>query len=70
MYSDGYEMATEQGLIYDRAAAASYAKHRGVWPEILQPLLLNSGIDRVSRVLEVGCGTGNYIIAVQFIAGC
>lgn len=63
-------MATEQRLTYDRAAAASYAKHRGVWPEILQPLLLNSAIDRESRILEVGCGTGNYIIAVQAIAGC
>jgi len=63
-------MVTEQGLTYDRAAAASYAKHRGVWSEILQPLLLNSAIDRGSRILEVGCGTGNYIIAVQFIAGC
>ena len=70
MYWDGYDMTTGQRLRYDRAAAASYAKHRGVWPEILQPLLENSGVDRDSRVLEVGCGTGNYVIAVQFIAGC
>jgi SAM-dependent methyltransferase len=63
-------MTTEQGLTYDTAIAANYAKHRGVWPEILQPLLENSGVGRDSQVLEVGCGTGNYIIAVQFITGC
>ena len=25
---------------------------------------------RAARALEVGCGTGNYIIAVQFVSGC
>ena len=63
-------MPGTHGLKYDHAIAESYVRHRGVRPEILTPLVEESGIDRGSRVLEVGCGTGNYIIAVQFITGC
>ena len=63
-------MPTQRGLTYDRAVAASYARHRGVRPEVLQRLLEDSGIDLESRVLEVGCGTGDYIVAVQFVTGC
>ncbi len=58
------------GLTYDRAVAASYARHRGVRPEVLARLLEDSAVDRDSRVLEVGCGTGDHIIAVQFVTGC
>ena len=57
-------------LTYDRDIAEIYARHRGVRPELLKTLIEESGVDRQSRALEVGCGTGSYIIAVQFVSGC
>jgi 16S rRNA A1518/A1519 N6-dimethyltransferase RsmA/KsgA/DIM1 with predicted DNA glycosylase/AP lyase activity len=47
------------------AAAREYSRHRQVHPEVLRRLLLDGGIDRASRVLEVGCGTGNYTTAIH-----
>ena len=46
-------MPTQRGLTYDRAVAASYARHRGVRPEALARLIEDSAVDRDSRVLEV-----------------
>ena len=57
-------------LTYDRDIAEIYARHRGVRPELLKALVEESAINRESRILEVGCGTGNYVIAVQFVSGC
>ena len=57
-------------LKYDHDVAEAYAKYRAVRPEVLARLLEDSAVDRGSRVLEVGCGTGDYIIAVQFVTGC
>ena len=57
-------------LNYDRDIAEIYASHRGVRPELLKVLIETSRVDRAARALEVGCGTGNYIIAVQFVSGC
>ncbi len=54
---------------YDRIAS-EYARHRYVHPEVLRDLLSTSGIDGASRVLEVGCGTGNYIAALENSARC
>jgi len=31
---------------------------------------LTSKVGRASKVLEVGCGTGNYIVALETVAGC
>jgi ubiquinone/menaquinone biosynthesis C-methylase UbiE len=62
--------AARDSLIdYDRIAS-EYAHHRYVHPEVLRGLLSTSGLDRASRALEVGCGTGNYIAAVEESAGC
>jgi ubiquinone/menaquinone biosynthesis C-methylase UbiE len=54
---------------YDRIAV-EYARHRKVHPGVLRSLISRSGIDGDSRVLEVGCGTGNYIRALQDAVGC
>ncbi len=54
---------------YDKIAA-EYARHRGVHPGVLKGLLSTSGVGSASRVLEVGCGTGNYVIALESLAGC
>ena len=42
--------------------AASYARHRGVNPAVLAAL--GDRLGATARVLEVGCGTGNYIGAL------
>lgn len=50
--------------------AADYAKHRQLDPGVLRNLLEQGRISRESRVLEVGCGTGNYITALESLSGC
>jgi ubiquinone/menaquinone biosynthesis C-methylase UbiE len=54
---------------YDQIAG-EYARHRKVHPEVLHGLVSHSGINGDARVLEVGCGTGNYIAAVASLVGC
>lgn len=54
---------------YDQIAL-EYARHRKVHPEVLRSLVGESGIDGQSAVLEVGCGTGNYILAIESAIGC
>ncbi|MEK7477417.1 MAG: class I SAM-dependent methyltransferase [Candidatus Coatesbacteria bacterium] len=50
--------------------AADYSKYRQVHPEVFRALAGHSNVDAGSKVLEVGCGTGNYIIALQERTGC
>jgi len=45
---------------YDKLAP-DYKRHRQVHPEVLNTLVKISQLKTKSRVLEVGCGTGNYI---------
>jgi ubiquinone/menaquinone biosynthesis C-methylase UbiE len=52
---------------YDRIAA-EYARHRQVHPGVFRALA--EATPPTSRVLEVGCGTGNYIIALHAQTGC
>jgi SAM-dependent methyltransferase len=51
---------------YDQLAA-DYARHRRTHPEVLRRLLAAAGPE--TRVLDVGCGTGNYLAALGQ-AGC
>jgi ubiquinone/menaquinone biosynthesis C-methylase UbiE len=55
-------------LDYDKRATA-YARHRAAHPEVLRSLLTTAALDRTSRILEVGCGTGNYIVAIAALTG-
>jgi len=50
--------------------AREYAQHRRVHPTVLASLLENSHINAASSVLEIGCGTGNYILAIREAIGC
>jgi SAM-dependent methyltransferase len=50
--------------------AEEYARHRAVHPGVLRGLREGGEIRQGSRVLEVGCGTGNYAIALESGAGC
>lgn len=62
-------MAPSPALNYD-ALAADYAAHRRVHPEVLAALLETGAIGPASRVLEVGCGSGNYASAIRQAARC
>ncbi|HWI63243.1 MAG TPA: class I SAM-dependent methyltransferase [Symbiobacteriaceae bacterium] len=46
--------------------AADYARHRRVHPQVFRRLAEAA----TGRVLEVGCGTGNYITALATATGC
>jgi ubiquinone/menaquinone biosynthesis C-methylase UbiE len=50
--------------------AREYAPHRQLNPEVLRSLIEKTGITSSSRVLEIGCGTGNYIAALERAIGC
>lgn len=50
--------------------AQDYALHRQVQPEVLKNLIQAGGIQATSQVLDVGCGTGNYIVALEKTVGC
>jgi len=57
-----------RALDYDNLAS-DYAQHRQVHPEVLRSLGATSGVGCDSKVLEVGCGTGNYVVALHRAAG-
>jgi len=50
--------------------AAEYARHRRVHPGVFRNLYERGQLGAGSRILEVGCGTGNYITALQKTASC
>ncbi len=56
-------------LDYDRLSS-DYAVHRGVHPVVLRRLVERLPITSTSKVLEVGCGTGNYLRAIHERTGC
>lgn len=54
---------------YDRLAR-DYALHRQVQPDVLTSLIQIGAVTEASRVLDVGCGTGNYSVALEAATGC
>jgi SAM-dependent methyltransferase len=50
--------------------APGYARWRTVHPQLLDALIAYSGVRANSRVLELGCGTGNYIRVISERTGC
>jgi ubiquinone/menaquinone biosynthesis C-methylase UbiE len=54
---------------YD-SRAAGYAAHRRVNPAVLRALIEPGLLLRETRVLDVGCGTGNYAAALRRETGC
>jgi ubiquinone/menaquinone biosynthesis C-methylase UbiE len=57
-------------MTYDEQIASDYAKLRNIHRPLLAALISGSGIHAGSKVLELGCGTGNYIGAIQSQTGC
>lgn len=56
-------------LNYDNLAK-EYARNRRVHPGVVQALCLGGELSAGSRVLEVGCGTGNYARSLHALTGC
>lgn len=56
-------------LDYDTLAIA-YARNRSIHPGVLRCLAETGEISATSHVLEVGCGTGNYSVALHEATGC
>jgi ubiquinone/menaquinone biosynthesis C-methylase UbiE len=54
---------------YD-SLAREYAQHRTIHPEVLKKLIEIGELDSRSTLLDVGCGTGNYTVALQEATGC
>jgi ubiquinone/menaquinone biosynthesis C-methylase UbiE len=54
---------------YDHAAD-KYAAHRQIHGGVFYELRMRNELDPDARVLEVGCGTGNYITALAETSGC
>jgi ubiquinone/menaquinone biosynthesis C-methylase UbiE len=57
-------------MIHYNELAEEYARHRQVHPGVVQALLETGEVSRETRVLEVGCGTGNYVIRIAETTGC
>jgi SAM-dependent methyltransferase len=56
--------------LYTLTVAEAYARYRHVHPGVLTALLQGGAINARTRVLEVGCGTGNYLSAIRAQTGC
>lgn len=56
-------------LNYD-GLADDYARHRHGHPGVVSGLCETAALTAESRVLEVGCGTGNYVAALRTLVGC
>ena len=66
---DAMTSDTKPLLGYDDRAPA-YARHRKVHPGVTEALVDGARLDRNSRVLDVGCGTGNYAAVLSERVGC
>jgi ubiquinone/menaquinone biosynthesis C-methylase UbiE len=62
-------MAQLPAIDYNQTAG-SYAAHRRVHPGVFRELRERGRVQSRSNVLEVGCGTGNYVSALVGYAGC
>ena len=50
--------------------AREYAAHRQVHPAVLLQMIKAAGVTSGTRVLEIGCGTGNYLRSMVRATGC
>jgi ubiquinone/menaquinone biosynthesis C-methylase UbiE len=55
---------------YDETMAPAYAQWRTLNPQLLDALVRKGALRADSSVLEIGCGTGNYIRALCKRTGC
>ena len=55
---------------YYQTIASEYARHRRVHREVFRCLISTGKLGSASSLLEVGCGTGNYLVALDEVIGC
>jgi ubiquinone/menaquinone biosynthesis C-methylase UbiE len=55
---------------YDQSIASDYARLRRIHPRLLENVIEQGEVQPNSRVLEIACGTGNYIRALHDRTGC
>jgi ubiquinone/menaquinone biosynthesis C-methylase UbiE len=55
---------------YYQTIAPDYARHRRIHSGVLDSLISKARLGPVSSVLEIGCGTGNYLAALDESAAC
>ncbi len=60
---------TQIPLDYDQSAD-EFARHRRVHPEVLDQLISSGFIGPDTRLLDVGCGTGNYAATLTAATNC
>ena len=63
-------MTREISTVDYGSIAAAYAEHRQIHPEVFRSLVEHGAVGRPSDVVDVGCGTGNYILALVEQTGC
>ena len=56
--------------LYFDQRASEYARHRKTHPGVVNELVDSGLFAPVTRVLDVGCGTGNYAAALTEATGC
>ncbi|MGD1019937.1 MAG: class I SAM-dependent methyltransferase [Verrucomicrobiia bacterium] len=57
------------GIEYNQLAH-EYARYRHSDAATIELLVARSGVSKASRVLEIGCGTGNHVSEIQKRIGC
>lgn len=50
--------------------AEEYARHRQIHPGVFRNIVEKAKVGRGSTVLDAGCGTGNYLVALEKETGC
>lgn len=60
---------TTMKIQYDNIAE-DYSRFRESDSDVVEKLILGSGISSASKILDIGCGTGNYASALQRRTGC
>jgi len=64
-----FEYRIDVKIDYD-AIAQAYARNRTINAKTLERLIQLGRLEKSSRVLEVGCGSGNYNSAISDLIGC
>lgn len=56
-------------MLYDQRAAREYAPNRTAHPEVVGRFAAHCAAQPPDRILDVGCGSGNYLAALRSITG-
>jgi ubiquinone/menaquinone biosynthesis C-methylase UbiE len=63
-------MIREIATVEYGSIAPAYAEHREIHPNVLRSLIRGGVVEAHRNVVEVGCGTGNYMLALVEATDC